>query len=390
MRSRSKRAFTLIELLVVIAIIAVLIALLPAVQSAREAARPYCNPRDFAALPDHLFRNDGGRFVDVSEEAGIIDRDGRGLGVVAADLDGDRRTDLFVANDTTANFLFRNLGGMRFEEVGMAAGVACSASGGYQAGMGVACRDLDGDGRPDLAVTNFHGESTSFFHNLGGGLFADRTTSVGLAAPSRYLLGFGIAFLDFDNDGQADLATANGHVNDYRPQVPYAMPARLYAGASGRLVDVSDRDESAWQVPRVARGLAAGDLDNDGRVDLLIVAQDGPLAWFHNRTSGGHFVAFGLEGAESNRDAVGAVVTVTVGGRRQVVRRTGGCSYLSASDPRLHFGLGPGDRIDRVEVAWPSGRTSRFVDLAADAGYLLREGDDEPKPLAGYRRGVGP
>ena len=180
-----------------------------------------------------LFRNDRGRFVDVTESAGLLEHRGRGLGVVAADLDDDGRIDLFVANDQSANYLYRNLGGFRFEESAQVAGVAANAEGGYQAGMGVACGDLDGDGRPDLAVTNFYGESTTFFHNLGQGVFADQTAAIGLAAPSRYLLGFGIAFLDVDNDGRLDLMTANGHVNDYRPSFPYTMPIQLLRGAEG-------------------------------------------------------------------------------------------------------------------------------------------------------------
>ncbi len=201
-----------------------------------------CNPLDSEALPDHLFRNDSGRFVDVTTEAGIVDRDGRGLGVVAADLDDDGKVDLFVANDSSANFLFRNIGGMRFEEVGHAAGVAGNASGAYQAGMGVAAGDLDGDGLIDLAVTNFYGESTTFYRNLGGGNFTDATAAVGLAVASRRLLGFGVAFLDADNDGRLDLASANGHVNDLRPNYPYQMPAQLLVGGvDGRLTDVSDR-----------------------------------------------------------------------------------------------------------------------------------------------------
>src|SRR5262249_34580888 len=155
-------------------------------------------------------------------------RDGRGLGVVAADLDEDGRIDLFVANDSTANFLFRNKGGFRFEEVGHEAGVAANAGGGYQAGMGVACGDVDGDGQLDLAVTNFSGESTTLFHNLGRGLFTDHTAAAGLAAPSRHRLGFGAAFLDADNDGWLDLLTANGHLSDQRPLFPYAMPPQLF------------------------------------------------------------------------------------------------------------------------------------------------------------------
>ncbi len=194
---------------------------LPRPRARRSRTSPACrsgSPR----WPDHLFRNDGGRFVDVTAEAGIVDRDGRGLGVVAADLDDDGRIDLFVANDMTANFLFRNRGGLRFEEIGHLAGVACNAEGGYQAGMGVACGDLDGDGRPDLAVTNFFGESTTFYRNLGSGDVRRCHRGRRAQAPSRFLLGFGIAFLDVNNDGRLDLATANGHIHDLRPKVPYA------------------------------------------------------------------------------------------------------------------------------------------------------------------------
>jgi tetratricopeptide (TPR) repeat protein len=349
-----------------------------------------CNPRHFESLPDHVFRNDGGRFVDVTSQAGIVDREGRGLGVVAADLDGDGRIDLSVANDLSANYLFRNRGGFTFEEVGQAAGVAANAAGGYQAGMGVACGDQNGDGLPDLAVTNFFGESTSLFHNLGSGLFADRTAGVGLAAPSRYLLGFGIAFLDANNDGRLDLMTANGHISDYRPDLPYAMPAQLLIGGErGRLTDVSAQAGPPFRVPLLGRGLAAGDLDNDGRVDALIVAQDEPLVYFHNRTAGGHFVTILLEGTASNRDAVGAQVTVESGGRRQVSQRLGGGTYQSAGDPRLHFGLGGSTRVEFLEVRWPSGRVDRYAGLAADRGYDLREGDPEARPLKGWKRSAG-
>jgi tetratricopeptide (TPR) repeat protein len=348
-----------------------------------------CGPLDFAAMSDHVYRNDAGRFVDVSEAAGIraADRDGRGLGVVAAHLDDDDRIDLFVANDRTANFLFRNRGGLRFEESAAESGVATNAEGRFLAGMGIACGDLDGDGRLDLAVTNFYGESTTFYHNLGDGQFADRTAAIGLAAPSRYLLGFGAAFLDADDDGRLDLATANGHVNDLRPDVPFTMPAQLLLGeASGRLADASQRAGAPWQVPRLGRGLACGDLDNDGRLDLLIVGEGGPLAYFHNHGPTGHSITLQLEGAppRSNRDAVGARVTLVAGGRRQVAERIGGGSFLSAQDHRLHFGLGDSALVESVEVRWPSGRVDRYAGLAADRGYRLREGWPEVARLPGY------
>ncbi|HZW33381.1 MAG TPA: CRTAC1 family protein, partial [Isosphaeraceae bacterium] len=347
-----------------------------------------CLPLTLPSRPDHLFRNDHGRFVDVTAAAGIVDPDGRGLGVLAADLDDDGRIDLFVANDMTANYLFRNLGNFQFEEIAHAAGVACNAEGGYQAGMGIACGDLDGSGRPGLAVTNFFGESTTFYRNLGHGCFADATAAVGLKAPSRFLLGFGIAFLDADNDGNLDLATANGHIHDLRPQTPYAMPAQLLAGdraGAGRLTDISAQSGAVWSVPRIGRGLAAADLDNDGRMDLLLVAQNAPMAYIHNRTEpAGHFAMFRLEGTTSNRDAIGARVSVAAGGHRRTAWRFGGGSYASAGDPRLHFGLGPAQRMDEVEVRWPSGRVDRFRDLPADAGHLIREGEPSPLPLAGF------
>jgi hypothetical protein len=253
--------------------------------------------------------------------------------------------------------------------------------------MGIACGDLDGDGRSDLAVTNFYGESTTFYQNLGGGQFADRSAAVNLSAPTRHVLGFGVAFVDVDNDGSLDMAQANGHVNDYRPSIPMEMPAQLLLGsADGRLMDVSARAGACWLVPRLGRGLAAGDLDNDGLSDLLIVSSGEPLAYLHNRGPAGHFVTIQLEGVPpgSSRDAIGARVVVTAGGRRQFGQRIGGGSFLSAGDPRLHFGLGKATRIESIEVRWPSGRLDRYANLAADAAYRLREGWSEARPLPGW------
>ena len=346
--------------------------------------RPRCaSPR----CPDHLFRNDGGRFVDVTAEAGIVDRDGRGLGVVAADLDDDGRVDLFVANDMTANFLFRNLGGLRFEEVGHVVGRGGQRRRRLPGGHG---RGLRRPRRRRPARPGRH----QLLRRVDDVLPEPRrrrcsptaTAAVGLAAPSRYLLGFGIAFLDANNDGRLDLLTANGHVA--RPPArasPIAMPAQLLlGGADGRLTDVTPPGRRAVvQCPGLGRGLAVGDLDNDGRVDAIVVAHEAPLAYFHNTDPGGHSLTLRLEGTTSNRDAVGARVTVAAGGRRQVAERFGGGSYQSASDPRLHFGLGTAARADAIEVRWPSGRVDRFRGLAADAVYLIREGEPAPRALGG-------
>jgi hypothetical protein len=253
--------------------------------------------------------------------------------------------------------------------------------------MGVATGDLDGDGLIDLCVTNFYGESTTLFRNLGGGTFCDVTESVGLTIATRRLLGFGIALLDVDNDGLLDLASANGHVNDIRPNYPYHMPAQLLRGDGRHLSDVSDRAGVAWQVPRMGRGLAAGDADNDGRQDVFVLSHNEPLAYLHNRTDAGRFVTLQLEGRASNRDAIGAKVAIVAGGRCRVAYHAGGGSYQSASDPRLHFGLGTADKIDLIEIVWPSGRVDRHRNLHTNTGYLICEGDDSPKPLIGFSRG---
>jgi len=351
----------------------------------------YCSPRQAQAAADHVFRNDGGRFVDVTEEAGFAETEGRGLGVVAADFDDDNLIDLFVANDGSANYLFHNLGNFRFEEVAHTSGTAGNAAGGYQAGMGVACGDLDGDGRPDLMVTNFYGEGTTHFKNLGKGLFCDFSASSGIGLATRYLLGFGIAFVDVDNDGRLDVMAANGHVNGPPPSYRFPMPARLYEGRpDGRFVDVSHEAGPPWDVPRVGRGLAVGDVDNDGLCDAVIASQNSPVAYFHNKTRhAGRFATVRLEGTTSNRDGVGALVAVTAGGRRQVAQRVGGGSYMGSNDPRLHFGLGPSDSVEKIEVRWPSGKLDRWLALPAGTGYILQEGDPTPRPLPEFARKGG-
>jgi hypothetical protein len=274
---------------------------------------------------------------------------------------------------------------MRFEEVSHAAGVSGNASGAYQAGMGVAAGDLDRDGLIDLAVTNFYGESTTFYRNMGGGNFTDATATVGLGIATRRLLGFGVALFDANNDGRLDLASANGHVNDLRPNYPYQMPAQLLiTGADGRFTDASDQAGTPWSVLRMARGLAVGDLDNDGRLDLLILSHNQPLAYLHNQSQAGRFVTLKLEGRPSNRDAVGAQVTLTAAGNRQTAFRFGGGSFQSSSDPRIHFGLGSASQIDAIDVTWPSGSIDHYTNVTPNAGYLIRQGQQQPAALNGF------
>jgi hypothetical protein len=256
-------------------------------------------------------------------------------------------------------------------------------------GLGVVAADLDGDGLVDLAVTNYYGESTTFYHNMGRGVFADHSDAVGLSARTRTLLGFGIAFLDADNDGRLDVLSANGHVVDGRPQFPWMMPLQLLQeDSSGRLADVSDQAGSLFRPNHLGRGLAVGDLDNDGRLDAVVVCQNEPVVYLRNRSprAGDHYLVLELEGNASNRDGVGATVIVTAGARRWVAPRFGGGSYLSARDPRLHFGLGRSARVDAVEVRWPSGRVDRFTDLDVDAGHALREGEKTASALRGWAR----
>ena len=309
--------------------------------------------------------------------------------MVAADLDDDGRIDLFVANDLSANFLCRNLGGFRFEEVGHAAGVAASGSGGYQAGMGVGCGDVDGDGRPDLAVTNFYGEATTLYQNLGQG---SSTTGPAPRPPPdpRTCSASGSPSSTPTTTAGSTWSTANGHVNDFRPEFPYAMPAQLFLGGpDGRLTDVSDRGRATRCGPtarprpgrrRPRQRRPARPPDRPAWTSPWPTSTTGP--------HGGHYLTLRLEGTASNRDAVGARVTVTAGGRRARRRRLGGGSYQSAADPRLHFGLGDADRVESVEVRWPSGRVDRLGPVPADAGYLIREGAPRAEPLRGVAAGM--
>ncbi len=337
----------------------------------------------FDGAEDRFYRNDGGRLVDATASAGVRGASGKGLGVIFTDLDGDRRPDLYVANDLTPNFLFHNRGaedsGVKdgevvFEDVSLFSGAAANREGLYEAGMGIALGDLDGDADPELAVTNFDVETNTLYGNRGALQFEDVSARSGFGLPSFNLLGFGVALADFDRDGALDAWVANGHIFEHptRENVTHAQRDLLLLG-DGR---GGFRDPRCpWLEERlyVGRGLAAGDPDGDGDVDVAVLNNDGPLQLWRNESAAGAWLGLRLAGSGANSEAVGAVVELEDGdGRRQRRWVIAGDSYQSASERRLVFGLGA-SRPAAVAVDWPSGRRLRIVAPPAGRYLVLRD-----------------
>jgi tetratricopeptide (TPR) repeat protein len=346
-----------------------------------NTGRPiHCSPGYYPEQFNQLFRNNGnGTFTDVSKLAGIELPRGRGLGLAIADFDEDGRLDMFVANDASPNYFFRNLGNLKFEEIGISAGVGVDGAGQATASMGVVADDLDGDGRIDLFHTNFLNEPNTLRLNAGHGIFRDATLGANLDASSRALTGFGTVGADFNHDGWVDLFVTNGHVDDQSwVNSPMAQPPRLYLNKGQAKFAQAGPEASEYLSRRVVgRGLASGDFDNDGRVDLVVVHRDVPVAILQNETrSANHWVGFKLIGNRSSRLPVGAKVAVTSGGITATRWVTSGTSYLSSNDPRIVLGLGKATKIDRLEVSWPSGTKQVWTSVPIDRYLDINEGRD--------------
>jgi hypothetical protein len=349
--------------------------------NARPMLRMYCHPLNFPSSPNVLYHNNGdGTFTDVSVQSGIAAYRGNGLGLAVSDYDDDGWPDVFVANDAVPNFLFHNDGRGRFTEDALVAGVAVASDGKARAGMGTAFGDFDGDGRLDLVVTNHETEMHSLFRNRGDGSFADATMSSGVGPATLPFVGFGVVFVDYDNDGDLDLAIVNGHVIDnialLRNGARHAQPRLLLENiGSGRFRDVSRQAGPGFAVDSVGRTLVAGDIDNDGDLDLLVTNNGGVAELLRNDGGNrGNSLLVRLVGTASNRDGIGARLRVTAGSRTLVREVTSGSGYLGQSDTRVHVGLGSASVVDRLEIRWPSGRIEVLEKVLVNQVITVREG----------------
>jgi enediyne biosynthesis protein E4 len=343
--------------------------------------RGYCHPRFYAPLHNTLYRNNGdGTFTDVSEQVGIASKMGKGMSVSFADFDGDGFMDAFVANDTTQNFLFHNLSGKRFEEIGMEAGVGYAASGLALSGMGSDFRDVNNDGRPDIWVTAIEHETFPLYLNRGGGDFGDGTPTSGLALATANMSGWGNGMFDLDNDGWKDLFVARSNVIDninmIYPNRRYREPNSVFRNLrNGRFEDVSARAGSDFQLEAAHRCVAFGDIDNNGRVDMIVSVLGGPVKLFRNVSNNeNHWILLNLVGTKSNRMGIGAQVRIaSEDGNSQWNQVTTAVGYASSSDSRVHFGLGTNQSIREIMIRWPSGVRQRLQNVAVDRILTIEE-----------------
>jgi enediyne biosynthesis protein E4 len=361
-------------------------------RSGEDAKRGYCIPRVYRPTASWLFHNNGnGTFTDVGKASGIGKYLGKAWGAVAVDVNNDGRMDLFVANDTMPNFLFTNQGG-RFEEIGLSAGVAYSADGRPRSGMGVDAADFNQDGWMDLFVANIDMERYSIYQNNHDETFDDLAGPTGIGQATRLMSGWGLKFFDYDNDGELDLLLANGNPDDLieslHPQVTYPEPMLLFHNTGKGFQDVSPQSGPTFSKLLSARGMAIGDFNNDGAVDVLVCLNDGaPLLLRNNVGNQNHWLGIKLLGKKGNPDAVGARITYQAGDLKRSRVKVGGGSYLSSHDPRIVLGLGKRDKLDWLEIKWPlpSGGVERFTDLPIDRYITIVEGEGKWSASAGQK-----
>jgi enediyne biosynthesis protein E4 len=346
-------------------------------------SKSYCTPESYKGSSVRLWHNRGdGTFEDVTRKAGLGDPTSKTLGIAMLDYDGDGWPDLLLSNDTQPNKLYRNNGNGTFTEKAVLAGVAFSEDGVARAGMGVDVADYDRSGRPSLLITNFSNQMLSLYHNEGSGLFVDEAPRSEIGRASLLTLGFGCFFFDYDLDGWPDVFVANGHIDPdiqrVQTNVKYAMPPHLFRNeGNGQFAEVTKEMGAAFAAPRVARGAAYADVYNDGRLDILLATNAGAVALFRNEATAGaanHSLRVKLVGVKSNRDGIGAIVRVTGSNARQTQMMRSGSSYLSASELVLTFGLGQVEKAEKVEIAWPSGQTDQLSNVAAGQTIVVTEG----------------
>ncbi len=342
--------------------------------------KSYCTPEAYRGETCWLFRNRGnGTFEDVTATSGIFDSSSKSLGVAMLDYDQDGWPDLLVANDTQPNKLYRNNRNGTFKDVAVEAGIAFSAEGKARAGMGVDTGDFENSGSTGIAITNFDNEMIGLYRPSDKGSYSDSAAQSGVGMASKDKLGFGCVFMDANLDGYLDLCVANGHIDEtvrnIRGNVGYAQPPELFINdGKGKFNDVAAQLGAGFDKPKVGRGLAYGDFDRDGDLDLLMTTNNGPAYLYRNdQAAGNRSVRFRLVGTKSNRDAIGASVRITTGGQSQSRLVKGGSSYLSQSELPVTFGLAKRDKIERVEISWPSGATQEFTALDAGKCYEVTE-----------------
>ena len=344
-----------------------------------EGLPAYCSPVDFLGTPNILYRNNGdGTFTDVTKTSHIAEYVGKGMGVSFADYDNDGFTDVFISNDTFQNYLLHNNGDGTFTDMGIASGVAYNAFGNAVAGMGTDFRDIDNDGKPDIFETTMFGEGFPLFRNLGDGQFQDATGAAGLMTLSARLTGWGTGIFDFDNDGFKDLFTANSDILDNSMELahrPYALPNGLFRNL-GNLTfeDLSRKAGSGFLVPAAHRGAAFGDLNNDGKIDIVTTSLNGSPEILMNRSNNKkHWILFKLAGIKSNRDGLGTKIKITTVLGSQYNQATTAVGYDSSSDKRVHFGLDSATVVDKVELTWPSGIRQVMTNIKADQVVTVTE-----------------